>query len=210
MQEPTGREIHHRQYHVRAFAEAADRLRLRGEVRDTKPPGLYFEGDPDPLDVHHMVLDLVLDFPSLTIVEADAEMFVTPHLDCVGIQPRYGDLVGVSIARGFNRKVNELFGAASGCTHITALLRAMAPVAVQSMWSMRTIYPDTSDSWRQAETKEDKLAGMKFNLNSCHMWAEDGRLVTSILDGDGIEIPVWAERRIEALGYDGDHPFSGR
>ena len=210
MQEPTGEEIHHRQYHVRAFAEAANRLRLRGEVRDTKPPGLYFEGDPDPLDVHHMVLDLLLDFPSLEIVEADAEMFVTPHLDCVGIEPRYDQLVGVSIARGFNRKVNELFGAASGCTHITALLRAMAPVAVQSMWSMRTKFPDTADSWRDAETTEDKLAGMKFNLNSCHMWAEDGRLVSSILAGDGIEIPVWAEQRIEELGYEGDHPFSGR
>ena len=47
-------------------------------------------------------------------------------------------LVGLSIARGFTHRVRELFGGPRGCTHTTALLQAMAPIAMQCFWSMRS------------------------------------------------------------------------
>jgi hypothetical protein len=59
----------------------------------------------------------------------------------------------MSIARGFNAKVRELFGSSRGCTHIGALLAAMAPVAIQTGWSMRV--SSVVDSDVAAKSPED-------------------------------------------------------
>ena len=50
--------LHDREYRVRAFRVASDRVLIRGGVRDQKPPGLYLDVDPDPLTVHHMQVDI--------------------------------------------------------------------------------------------------------------------------------------------------------
>ena len=78
-------QIHTRRYEVRAFHMAEDRLMLRGVVVDEKPVGLYIEKDPDPLWMHHMILDLEIHFPSLVIQKATATFREHPHLDCVNI-----------------------------------------------------------------------------------------------------------------------------
>ncbi len=198
--EPTSKVIHDRTYTVRAYRESADRLRLRGMVNDQKPPSLYFPDDPEPLDVHLMVVDLVLAFPSLEIVEADVVMEVTPHTGCTKIEVEYQKLVGLSIARGFSRKVKDLFGGPSGCTHIGALLQAMAPVAIQSMWSMRALNPGTSVSISKEADIESRRKAMSFNINTCHIWDEEGELTKAALAGEPIEVPVWAVQRLKKLG----------
>ena len=68
---------------------------------------------------------------------ANAALETHPHAACPRIEDHYQHLIGLSIARGFTHKVRELFGGPRGCTHTTALLQAMAPVAIQSMWSFR-------------------------------------------------------------------------
>ena len=123
--------IHTRRYEVRAFRKADDCLMLRGVVVDEKPVGLYIESDPDPLWMHHMILDLEIHFPTLVIQKANVQFNEHPHLGCTGIVDHYKKLEGMSITRGFNAKVKELFAGPRGCTHTTALLQAMAPVAVQ-------------------------------------------------------------------------------
>ena len=129
--------LHDREYRVRAFRKRDDLLLIRGAVRDQKPPGLYIEIDPDPMTIHHMQIDLEIAFPTLEIVGAQVGIEVHPSAGCPSIESHYDKLVGLSIARGFTHKVRELFGGPRGCTHTTALLQAMAPVAVQCMWSMR-------------------------------------------------------------------------
>ncbi len=197
----TGTLVHQRAYDVKAYHVAPDRLRLRGSVHDVKPPGMYIEDDPDPLSVHHMEVDLLLEFPSLTIVEAAVAMNVTPHMGCNTIEPDYQTLVGLSIARGFSRQVKDLFGGPNGCTHIGALLQAMAPVAIQSGWSMRTLasraHPDGDANSFGPEERKQALA---FNLNTCHIWDENGAQVAGMLAGAEMEIPVWAVKRLEAMG----------
>ena len=64
--------IHERAYVVRAYRKDAHTLLLRGAVRDQKPPGLYVPNDPEPLTVHHMIVDLHIEVPSLEIVQAKA------------------------------------------------------------------------------------------------------------------------------------------
>lgn len=199
--EPDGDLIHHRTYDVLSYRLAADRFMLRGIVHDQKPPGIYFEGDPDPLSVHHMVVDLTLNFPTLEILATEVTMNVTPHMTCNQIEPDYQQLVGLSIARGFSRRVKDLFGGPRGCTHIGALLQAMAPVAIQSMWSM-TSTADRIDQGDPTETANARERAMAFNLNTCHIWAEDGEQILSLKRGEPVEIPVWAVDRLVELGRD--------
>ena len=88
-----------------------------------------------------MVIDLTIGFPDLVISDVAVEMQTHPHGYCPSIVEHYRKLIGLSIARGFTHKVRDLFGGPKGCAHTTALLQAMAPVAIQSIWSMRSLSP---------------------------------------------------------------------
>lgn len=197
--------IHHRRYDVKAYREGDDRLRLRGTVIDEKPPGVYFDGDPEPLTVHHMVLDVVVAFPSLEIVDAELVMRTHPHRECLAIEEHYEKLVGLSVARGFTHRIRELFGGPRGCTHSTALLQAMAPVVIQSTWSMRML-SDTEQvvppPLSKHPTDEELRQRFVFNLNTCHVWAEDGPVIERLKNGEEMEPPLWAVDRAEELGLD--------
>jgi len=155
------------------------------------------------LTIHHMQIDLEVAFPTLEIVAATVRFETHPHGGCPSIIDHYGGLVGLSIARGFTHKVRELFGGPRGCTHTTALLQAMAPVAVQCFWSM-----DAADASTPAEPQErgrdrrrDRWAS---NLNTCHVWAEDGELVTNIEAGGEFGLPIFITERAAELGLEPD------
>ncbi len=197
--------LHDREYRVRAFRLSADRLLIRGAVRDQKPPNLYIADDDQPLTIHHMQIDLEVAFPSLEIVAAAVRFETHPHGGCPSIIDHYGGLVGLSIARGFTHKVRELFGGPRGCTHTTALLQAMAPVAVQCFWSM--------DAARTRARRRDARAGRasigvgerwSTNLNTCHVWAEDGELVTHLEAGGEFGMPIFIAKRAAELGLEPD------
>jgi hypothetical protein len=176
---------------------------LRGVVFDEKPAGLYVSHDPDVLWVHHMVVDLTLSFPQLEITNASVTFHERPHTHCTDIVPDYQKLVGLSIARGFNNKVKELFGGPRGCTHIGALLAAMAPVAIQSTWSMRMGSSEgTSRQDRAAMSKEQRRRSYAMNLNTCHMWDENGTMVNEIDQGLPMEVPLWISKRYKELGME--------
>jgi hypothetical protein len=205
--------LHDREYRVRAFRKDPNLL-IRGAVRDQKPPRLYIEDDDAPLTIHHMQVDLEVAFPSLEIVAATVHFEMHPNDVCPVITTHYEQLVGLSIARGFTHRVRELFGGPRGCTHTTALLQAMAPVAVQCFWSMTA-----SDAKRRAAanpnggagnvnfmprtlSREERDAQWQMNLNTCHVWAEDSDWVEGIRNGEPVPPPRFATKRLEALGKD--------
>ena len=200
---PEGGElIHTRFYEARTYKMSDDLFLLRGVVYDEKPAGLYLSGDPDPLWVHHMVVDLEISFPMFVIQKVSVTFHERPHTHCTDIEPDYQKLVGLSIARGFNKQVKDLFGGPRGCTHIGALLAAMAPVAIQSGWSMRVgnaLGTQESDS---ASTAEQRKRSYAMNLNTCHMWDENGQMVADIEAGLPMETPLWISKRAKALGRD--------
>ena len=145
---------------------------------------------------------------ALEIVEAGVVFEEHPHPACPSIAPHYGELVGLSVARGFTHQIRELFGGPRGCSHTTALLQAMAPVAVQSMWSFRIVTAREQGIARENfATPEGRQQSIAMNLNTCHVWAEDGEQVRSILAGEPQEVPVWIQRRYAELGRD---PMSWR
>jgi Protein of unknown function (DUF2889) len=187
--------LHDREYRVRAYRLAADRLLIRGAVRDQKPPGLYAD-DPDPLTMHHMRVELEVAYPSLEILDATVVFDTYPHTTCPAIVDRYRSLIGLSIARGFTHRVRELFGGPRGCTHTTALLLAMAPVAVQCGWSMRAM----SRPPVEAVGDTERAQALHINVDTCHVWADDGEQVADLRAGRPIEIPLTLQRRLHELG----------
>lgn len=202
--DPDEELIHERAYVVRAYRKGADTLLLRGAVRDQKPPGLYIADDPQPLTIHHMIVDLEIGVPSLDITAAKVVLEVHPHSGCPRIEDHYAGLVGLSIARGFTHKVRELFGGPRGCTHTTALLQAMAPVAVQSMWSFQMARARADGQTTPFDTEDARRGAVTANLNTCHVWAEGSEHVEGLLNGGPMEVPLWISKRFTELGRNAD------
>ena len=196
--------IHTRQYQVQAFRMSDARFWLRGAVVDEKPAGLYIENDPDPIWMHHMIINLEIVYPTFLIEKANVEFRNHPHLDCVNITDHYKKLEGMSIARGFNAKVRELFGSSRGCTHVGALLSAMAPVAIQTGWSMRVGTAMTSDDSAKSaqDLQEQRIKQLASMINTCHIWDENGEMMAKVRAGEEIEIPLPVVRRLHDLGRD--------
>lgn len=196
--------VHERSYVVRAYRKDNQTLLLRGALRDQKPAGLYVPDDTEPLTVHHMIVDMYVRVPTFEIIDAKAVLETHPHTGCPRIEDHYRNLIGLSIARGFTHKVRELFGGPRGCTHTTALLQAMAPVAIQSMWSMRALVTREGGGVGGLDfsTSESRERAMMMNLNTCHIWAEDGEQVAAIRAGGPMEVPVWIVKRYAELGRD--------
>lgn len=201
--EPDLELLHTRDYQVRSYRKG-ENIVLRGAVRDRKPAGMYLADDPEPLQIHHMVVELEVAFPSMEIVDAKVVFETHPHEQCPTITDHYTKLIGLSIARGFTHKVRELFGGPRGCTHTTALLQAMGPVAIQSVWSMRagTATASGAVTLPRPRSPEERKNMLAFNLNTCHVWAEDGEQMAAVNRGDEPEMPLWIRDRAEQLGVD--------
>lgn len=202
------RLIHSRAYDVKSYRIDSATMRVRGRVTDTKPAGLFVVDDPEPLDVHDMTVDLIVSYPQFEIVAAEIVFDTHPHESCPLIVGAYQSLVGLSIARGFSRLVTELFGGPNGCTHVGALLRAMAPVAIQSTYSMMRADPDFDPAQPRERTADERERSTAFVINSCHIWDADGDHVRSLASGDKIAtIPVWLRERHKQLGRSDDTPL---
>jgi len=204
--------IHTRQYQVQAFRMSDERFLLRGAIVDEKPAGLYIENDPDPIWMHHMIVELEIVYPTFLIEKASVEFKNHPHLGCTNITDHYKKLEGMSIARGFNAKVRELFGSSRGCTHIGALLAAMAPVAIQTGWSMRvSSVVDIDDASKSPEDfQEQRIKQFASTINTCHIWDEHGEMVSKVHRGEEIEMPLPVIRRLRDLGRDETDWLAGR
>ena len=202
--------IHTRGYDVRGYWRPDGTLLIRGAVRDELPPGFYDIDDDEPLVMHHMVVELSIELPGLVITAVHVEFKAHPHEACPNVIDRYDRLVGLAIARGFTHKVRELFGGPRGCTHTTALLQAMAPVAQQCRLASMTIgHRRARDEEGQVPSpalssqamRERRAAG---NHNTCHVWAEDGEHIARIVDGSASELPIPISVRIRERGGDPD------
>jgi len=191
--------IHTRQYETRVYRVNETEMLVRGAISDVKPPGLYVHDDPEELEIHQMQVELTVTLPQLEIIDVRTVFETHPHSSCPKIIDHYNKLIGLNIARGFTHKVRELFGGPRGCTHITALLQALAPAVVQATWSMAVrqrresgLAPGAVDKSRENMHKE--------NINTCHVWAEDGEHIQEFRDGKTPEPPLQVTERLIELG----------
>lgn len=192
--------LHTRDYEVRAYGVSSDEMLVRGAVSDRKPPNLYIADDPDELEIHQMHIEMRVRVPSLEILSIQVGFESHPTTACPSIADHYRSLIGLSIARGYTVKVRELFGGPRGCTHTNALLLAIGPAVVQATWSLRARGDLTSDGAALTDAQKAEL-----NLNTCHVWADDGEMLTAIRRGEdrGMSLLPVSERLVE-LGRDPD------
>ena len=81
----------------------------------------------------------------------------------------------------------------------------MGPVAIQCGWSMRVIKMSEAfetGAARPEMSPEQREMGFKSNLNTCHIWDENGEQVRTIRSGGDIGAPLSVTRRLEKLGRD--------
>lgn len=185
--------VHTRRYETRVYDlgendEGVQEVLVRGAVSDTKPPGLYVADDPEELEIHQMHVELRVAMPDLVVTDAEVVFETHPHESCPRIVDHYRGLIGLPITRGFTHKVRDLFGGPRGCTHTTALLQAMAPAVVQSVWSISVRrrraagLPAGADDGGRASL----FAG---NINTCHVWDEHGEHAKRMLSGEAPPTP---------------------
>jgi Protein of unknown function (DUF2889) len=206
---PDGEEdwalVHTRTYSVKSYITPDNKLVFRGAVADDKPGHLYVLEDPEGMRLHHMVVDLYVDRASMEILDVKVNFRAYPGAGCPAIAEKYRELIGSNLTRGFSKKVRDTFGGPNGCSHTTALLLAMAPVSVQTIFSgryydMREAKPE--DVKTVASVGRQNLA--KLNANTCHVWAEGGEVLSGAREGAPVSAPIPVQLRCKALGIDPD------
>jgi len=148
--------VHTRRVRYEGYKRADGLWDIEAHLTDIKnhdyhlKTGVRRAGQP----VHSMWVRLTID-RKLNIVDAVASMDAVPYPGgCETSAPAYRQLVGLSLARGFRKRVKDLLGGMRGCTHLTEMLAGMPTAAIQSF---------------AGEMKEERDDGAKpFQLDQCH------------------------------------------
>jgi hypothetical protein len=166
LQSGTAVPVHRRTIEYEAF-DSDGSLTVVGKLRDSRP----WAKAPDIERVHDMELRVTVRMADFTITDADAVMHTFPHAECPAIVDAFHGLVGLSVARGYTRAVQERLGGVSGCTHLEHLARSLGPVVIQAATScLARSRADGEPQQGSGDTGANPLA----IRNSCHVWAEDG------------------------------------
>ena len=117
--------------------------------------------------IHQMRVCLTID-RERRIVDVHVSSEQTPYPECAQVEARYNDLIGLTVAPGFNSTVKRLFRGVLGCTHITELLPVMASTAFQVIWANERFDDDG----------QDEVSGRKASpIGGCHALRPDGEVV---------------------------------
>jgi hypothetical protein len=79
---------------------------------------------------HDIQMEVVVDFDSLEILAARVDFVRHPSADCPTVASRMERLVGFTIGRGLNRKLQETFGGGEGCGNLRLMLLGLLPLAM--------------------------------------------------------------------------------
>ena len=115
--------------------------------------------------VHHMWLRLTIDL-DMQIHDAEAATDASPYPFCGDITPNFKSLVGIRIARGWRREINERLGGVKGCTHLVELLGPLGTTAFQA-----------TGRAREARNRERPVTKKPYQIGSCHAYKEDSPAV---------------------------------
>jgi hypothetical protein len=155
--------MHRRSVQVDSYLEG-DTLRVIGQLRDERP------WSDNRRILHDMELRLRVRLSDMTIVEADAKMHTFPHDECPFILPKFAQLEGLSITRGFTRSLRDAFAGVSGCQHLHELARVAGPAVFQATAAIRSSKRDPDDP----RTLDDPEKTLRALTGTCHIWAPDG------------------------------------
>ncbi|MBK1616620.1 hypothetical protein CKO44_24570 [Rubrivivax gelatinosus] len=157
---------HRRQFDVQVFVRDDGLWEVDATLVDTKTRDAQLAGERRAagMPIHDMLIRLVVD-TSLNVVDAGARTRWMPYAGhCDDHGQAYRSLIGLNLARGFRKGLQERVGGVLGCTHITELAQVL-PTAVIQAFAGEVI-----------DTRGD--GGVKpFQLDRCHALRSDGEVV---------------------------------
>lgn len=180
--------IHVRTIRIEATRVGEHELEVTGRLVDDRPQGSEsWFGRPYGPTIHDMSLTIRVRYPDLVITHVDGGMTAHPYTICRDAVPGLDRLVGISVAQGFTRAINERLGRQRGCAHLTALIHAIAPVVRQGAGAA---FRDDGD----LPSAERDL----WFIDTCQAWRADGPLAARLRAGD--------VAGLQALSSTGDEP----
>lgn len=170
-------KIHNRKIDTVIYEGQSNTIVVEGSLQDKRLCDSHmFSGEiRPPYTVHHMIIRMELQLPELTILDIEVEMPTVPHEICLEIQDSLDPLKGMCIAAGFTAKVRKLIHRTRACTHVHALVTAMAPAVFQGAWSALIRQP------LDPKIYADMMGELK---NTCWAWRDDGPLVEKLKNLD--------------------------
>ena len=163
--------VHNRDYSVQTYDLGDHRILIEGTLTDHRYQNGQSKDAGEPRLIHDMIVRLTVKGPEMLIEKAEADMPYHPREDCIEVLPWIRDLEGMRVATGFTMRAKETIGEVKGCAHITSLVIAMAPAAVQGYFS-------AYGGARQRRSLNEEA--LKKVVNTCYLWREDGPLMKSI------------------------------
>jgi len=172
--------VHNREISIRTYDLGDHCIFIEGNLTDHRYRSRH-AGDQEELKpVHDMFFRLKVRGPGMLILEAEAGMPHHPKKDCPVVLPWIRNLEGLKIAAGFTKKVKVIIVNTKGCAHLTSLVLAMGPAAVQGYWAAYGV-----------ESGEMSLEdeAVKNIINTCYLWREDGPIIRAIQETSGSRAP---------------------
>jgi len=155
--------INSRQISMRCY-EDGESVEVVGRLTDTRHWASIL--GPEGV-IHDMELRLKVELATFTVTAVKAAMYAHPHEECSDIVGAFQQLVGISVMRGYTKKVQELLGRERGCSHLEFMARAVGPVVIQAATSVAT------RNRLETDPGGEHTPG-PWMKNTCHIWAEDG------------------------------------
>lgn len=182
LDECKNRKIQSRNIDIASYECGDDHIVVCGELHDRRlVPTVTLEGKPRPAaSVHHMRICIKVETQSLTIEDIEAELPEIPHEECAGMHRSLAVIKGLTLSPGFTREVKKRLGGRNGCIHLTTLLLAMAPAALQGFWVHNDRNPERRRVSRQLMER--------YLIDTCRVWRRDGPLVNKIAAAAGVSI----------------------
>lgn len=169
--QPQRRHVHTRSIRVDAYVRDDGLWDIEARLVDTKSRDLQLASGKRPAGdpVHDMTLRVTID-TDLNIHAAQAQTPWVPYPGhCDRIEPAYGHLVGLNLARDFHRHVRERLGGTKGCTHLTELASVLPTAAIQAFAGETPLRP-ASQARQNGERRP-------FQLDRCHALVTTGPAV---------------------------------
>ena len=154
-----------------------------GELCDRRlVPTTDLKGNPRPAGtVHQLSICMKVSVDTLVIEEIEAKMRHFPHDECAEMHHSVNAIRGMILSPGFSSRVKKELGGRKGCIHLTTLLLAMAPAALQGYW----VNNDRRPEQRRISGKHLQ----QYLIDNCRVWRREGPLVRHIAEATGIDLP---------------------
>ena len=178
----SGCKIQSRNIDITSHECGDDHIVVCGQLCDRRlVPTTDLKGNPREAGVvHHMLICMKVATGTLVIKEIEAQMLHVPHEECADMHRTVDGVRGLTLSPGFSSRVKKQLGRRNGCIHLTTLLLAMTPAALQGYW----VHHDRKLERRRISGEHLE----RYLVDTCRVWRREGPLVKKVSEIAGIDL----------------------